>query len=171
MDINLTEREIAFLKQYANVFRKERDEDITADPIVVVEDVREYVAAEGYGDETVYVWENESFYSLDLLKQELLTEYSAEKVKSYCEALECEGICREINAQTYSVHIIYHPVAYFLTRIEAEKYVKKQSHNLKKPRVYTRYCGYANSGDLQCLSKLLLRMGQELNQGEEDDES
>lgn len=56
----------------------------------------------------------------------------------------------------------YLPVAYFLTRKEAEKYVNYQSHNLCYPRVFTAYAGYRNYGDYPVLIALLKRMGEEL---------
>lgn len=56
----------------------------------------------------------------------------------------------------------YKPVAYFLTRKEAEKYVQYQSHNLCYPRVFTAYAGYRNYGDYPVLIALLKRMGEEL---------
>lgn len=56
----------------------------------------------------------------------------------------------------------YKPVAYFLTRKEAEKYVNYQSHNLCYPRVFTAYAGYRNYGDYPVLIALLKRMGEEL---------
>lgn len=167
MNIELTEKEIGFLKQYANVFRQERDFDCTADPIVMVEDIEEYVAADGYGDKTVYALDGETYYSIDELKKALIeNDYSENDISDICDDLKEQGHCIHNEIQKYSVHINYRPIAYFLTRAEADKYVKYQSHNLRKPRVYTRSCGYANSGDLQCMYRLLLKMGQQLNQND-----
>ena len=164
MNIELTENEVGFLKQYASVFRQERDFDCTTDPIVVVEDIEEFVAADGYGDKTVFVWNEESFSSLTELKNELkVNNYSKNDISLICDDLEYYGHCKKHNIQKFSIHVTYRPIAYFLTRAEADKYVKYQSHNLKSPRVYTRSCGYANYGDLQCLYQLLLKMGQQLN--------
>lgn len=56
----------------------------------------------------------------------------------------------------------YKPVAYFLTRKEADKYVQYQSHNLCYPRVFTAYAGYRNYGDYPVLIALLKRMGEEI---------
>lgn len=164
MNIELTKNEIKFLKQYAEVYKHERGIDCTADPIVVVEDLEELVAEEGYGDNTIYAWEDSTYYSIEELKKELTENgYSKREIALFCDDLEYQGNCKDGEIQKLSVHRRYYPKAYFLTRVEAERYVKYQSHNLKEPRVYTRYCGYANSGDLQCLYKLLLKMGQELN--------
>lgn len=57
------------------------------------------------------------------------------------------------------------PVAYFLTRKEADDYRKYQSHNLGVSRTYTRSIGYRNSGDLAVLLPLLLKMGNEIKGG------
>lgn len=165
MNIELTENEIRFLKQYAEVYKQERSIDCTADPIVVVEDIEELIAPDGYGDKVVYVWDDETYYSIENLKKALEDEgFSRNEIVIFCDDLEYYGHCKDREIQKYSIHVTYRPVAYFLTRAEADKYVNYQSHNLRKPRVYTRSCGYANSGDLQCLYKLLLRMGQQLNE-------
>ena len=167
MKLELTEKEIGFLKQYAQVFKDERGVDCTADPIVVVEDIEELVAIDGYGDKTIYAWEDSTYDSLDELKKDLRENgYSKREIALFCDDLEYQGNCKDGEIQKLSVHRIHYPKAYFLTRVEAERYVEYQSHNLREPRVYTRYCGYANYGDLQCLYKLLLRMGQQLNNTE-----
>lgn len=168
MNIELTEMETKFLKQYAKVFKKERDLDATRDPIVVVEDIVELVAEDGYGDKTIYALDEETFNSVVELKQALnkYGYYSEHEVTDICNELEEKGYSEHSEIQKYSVHITYRPIAYFLTRTEADRYVQYQSHNLRKPRVYTRSCGYANSGDLQCLYQLLLRMGRQLNKSD-----
>ena len=163
MNIELSEKEIEFLKQYARVYGEERGLDCTRDPIVVVEDIEELVAADGYGDRTVYAWEDSTYYSIEELKKELTENgYSKREIALFCDDLEYYGQCNNKEIQKHEIIIRYRPIAYFLTRAEADRYVKYQSHNLTKPRVYTRSCGYGNSGDLQCLYKLLLRMGQQL---------
>ena len=80
---------------------------------------------------------------------------------------ECEYIDAtfnfKINIVPLYVKYIYKPVAYFFSRKEAEKYCQYQHHNLDHPRVYARYSGYNNRGDFPVLSKLLLKMGEQLN--------
>lgn len=95
LGIELTEKEVYYLKQYARLFAVEREIDYTRDPIVCVE----------------------------------------EKQK---------------------------PIAFFLTRKEAERYCRYQGHNLKNSRVYSRYVGYGNDGDLECLMKFMRRIGSDL---------
>lgn len=48
MKIELTEKEIAMLKQYSSVFEEERNIDATADPIVVVQRKEKVPTAEGF---------------------------------------------------------------------------------------------------------------------------
>ena len=164
MNINLTEKEIEFLKQYARVYEEERSLDCTRDPVVVVEDIEELVSADGYGDKTVYVWNEETYYSLDEVETELKDNgFSKNAIEAFCDDLDFYGECANGEIQKYEITIRYRPIAYFLTRAEADKYVKYQSHNLREPRVYTRSCGYSNNGDLQCLYQLLLRIGRQLN--------
>ena len=167
--LDLTEREIEFLKQYASVYRSERDLDATADPIVMVDTMRSRVGEEGYDDcRTVYVnCDGEEFSSLEEVREETLAngEYEEDvEWEEFVGILEDEG--EQDGWRILSVMDYYEPVAYFLTRVEAEKYVKYQSHNLNNPRVYTRYMGYSNCGDLQALSKMLLRIGGELDNEE-----
>ena len=49
MDVKLTDKEAYFLKQYADMYEKERKIDCTNRPIVVVESQRDLVADSGYG--------------------------------------------------------------------------------------------------------------------------
>ena len=50
LELELTEREEKFLRQYTDVYDSERRLDITASPIVIVEDVVEHVTQEGFED-------------------------------------------------------------------------------------------------------------------------
>lgn len=69
----------------------------------------------------------------------------------------------KVEIDMYPYEIIYDTVAYFLTREEAEKYIEKQKHNLKNPRIYTVSAGYNNFSDYTTLSNLLLNIGKKLN--------
>ena len=164
MNIQLTERELHFLKQYAEVYESERDIDVTNTPIIVVE-VREEIPADieyGY-DKVVYVWDMESYNSKAELEEALSeNDFTSEEINNILTELEETKEALIGSIQKVYVNIIYNPVAYFLTRAEAERYCQYQKHNLKNPRIYSRYIGYANSGDLSCFMGLLLRMGKEL---------
>jgi len=61
----------------------------------------------------------------------------------------------------------WEPAAHFFIYEEAERYRSYQKHNLGISRVYTHSMGYSNNGDLPVFRDLLLRMGHQLNQGDE----
>ena len=168
MNIQLTDREAKFLKQYAEVYESEREIDFTATPIVVVEFEREFPADKEYGyDKVTYVWDMESYDGEDELKEELKEhDFSLKEIDEIFTELEETGEALNGDIRKIPVNIIWVPVAYFLTRAEAQKYCQYQKHNLKNPRVYSRYIGYKNNGDLNCLMGLLLRMGKELSESE-----
>ena len=167
MNIELNEREILFLKQYATVYESERKIDITNTPIVVVENQVYYPTSEGFGDRTIYVIDDDG-QPLECETIEEVVEYFQDEDIDFTEdderVLEEEGnhVVENIVISKFPVFKIYEPVAYFLTRKEAEEYCKYQKHNLRSPRVYSRYVGYGNNGDLECLIQLLLKVGNQL---------
>lgn len=168
MDIELNEREVEFLKQYSTVYESERKIDITNTPIVVVENQVYYPTAEGFGDRTIYVIDDDGQHT-ECENIVDVVEYFQDEDIDFTEdderVLEEEGnhVIENIAISKFPVFKIYEPVAYFLTRAEAEKYCKYQKHNLRSPRVYSRYVGYGNNGDLECLMQLLLKIGNQLN--------
>ena len=164
MNIQLTERELHFLKQYAEVYESERDIDVTNAPIIVVEVQEEIPADIEYGYYKVtYVWDMESYNSEAELEEALSeNDFTSEEINNILTELEETEEALIGSIRKVYVNIIYNPVAYFLTRAEAERYCQYQKHNLKNPRIYSRYIGYANNGDLSCFMGLLLRMGKEL---------
>ena len=175
LTVTLTEKEATFLEQYATVFEKERAEDVTLNPIVAVEIERDIVVPDEFGDNVIYVDteadENFKMRTIEDVK-EFLEErvddepenYPVNYIETTLEKLRDEGVYEGENMkiEKFTITTIFEPVAYFLTRAEAERYMKYQKHNLNKPRVYTRDCGYSNAGDLQCLIKTLQKMGEQL---------
>src|SRR5678816_4325931 len=108
MKIELTENEIKFLMQYAEVYKHERGIDCTADPIVVVEDIEEIVTEEGFGDKTVYVWNEETYYSLDEVETELKDNgFSKNAIEAFCDDLEYFGQCNNQEIQKHEIIIKY----------------------------------------------------------------
>lgn len=191
MNINLTKQEIDFLKQYANVYEEERKADNTADPIVLVQEkYKMYVDLDCYYDDLEYeVFINGYNCTEDFLLSNI--DEVKDCIKEYFEDDEefkgnMENCIKEFEysqrfgyedeefeyrdeeadftvvVRTHYYTWEYRTKAYFFTRKEAEKYIKYQGHNLNEPRVYTDYAGYSNRGDYPTLSKLLLRMGQEI---------
>lgn len=169
MNIKLTDIEIRFLKQYAEVYEKERKVDCTNRPIVVVEVQRDIVVDSDYGyDEIRYIWDDETYDGEDELREFLEeNDFSESEVEEVFFELQEYGEALKGNIRKVYVNIEWFPVAYFLTRVEAEEYCKYQRHNLNNPRVYSRNIGYRNSGDLDCFVNLLLRMGTEILKEEE----
>lgn len=175
IEIELDEKQINFLKQYAEVYKSERDKDCTADPIVTVQVLEKDVTQEGYQDSILYVDRENEYAEFESLEE--VIEYLIED-HDFCEEAANDAASNLDEDNEFvgdGIHIVMMPVkhnyknvAYFLTRKEAEKYVSYQRHNLNAPRVYTEYMGYSNYGDLQCLAKLLLGIGKQLN--EQDNE-
>ncbi len=168
MNIQLTDREAQFLKQYAEVYESEREIDFTATPIVVVEFEREFPADTDYGyDKVTYVWDMEGYDGEYELEEELKeNDFTSKEIDEIFAELQETGEALGGSIQRVFVNILWVPAAYFLTRAEAEKYCQYQKHNLKNPRAYSRYVGYRNNGDLDCLMGLLLRMGKEISESE-----
>ena len=168
MNIQLTDREVQFLKQYAEVYESEREIDFAANPIVVVEFEIEFPADMEYGyDRIVYFWDEDQYDNKDQLEEELKEHgYDSEERDEIFIELEEYGEAIDGDLRKIAVNIVWAPAAYFLTRAEAENYCQYQKHNLKNPRVYSRYVGYKNTGDLGCLMELLLRMGKQISESE-----
>lgn len=166
MNIDLTKEQENFLKQYASLYNEERKIDWTMTPIVVVENERFIVSNDEYiNDKEVYIvdGDSESEYELDELIE--LGEYTPEQIEEAYDAYYGETLDSGITK--LSLARILEPVAYFLTRAEAEKYCQYQKHNLNNPRVFSRCVGYSNSGDLAELMLLLRDMGETLLKGEQ----
>lgn len=68
----------------------------------------------------------------------------------------------DIVVDSVECHVVMEPVAFFLIREEAEKYVKYQGHNLKEPDIFTYSVGYNNFGDLPSLANILLKIGNKI---------
>lgn len=166
MKLELTKEQENFLKQYASLYNEEREIDSTRTPIVVVENERFIVSNDEYiNDKEVYIvdGDSESEYELDELIE--LGEYTPEQIEEAYDAYYGETLDSGITK--LSLARIWEPAAYFLTRAEAEKYCQYQKHNLSNPRVFSRYVGYSNSGDLAELMLLLRDMGETLLKGEQ----
>lgn len=187
MKLHITKDEESMLKQYASVYRKERDEDLTADPIVIVEDsvsvrVNQH---DDYDQKKYSLYIDEELYTeKDVDKTEILSvlknvmenlnvdpgviDSTVEEIRNIVsnELLEvkCELTLEDteiiIEAHYYKEN--WQPKAYFFTKKEAKNYMKYQAHNLRNPRIFTANAGYDNRGDYPILQRLLLRIGEEL---------
>lgn len=171
MNIKLSETERAFLMKYAEVYDEEREFDGTADPVVLVQDIERIPAEIGYEDGIEYYDArcSESYDSLNELLEEHKAEYnlSDEEVEEMEESIQYLGEFKSGEPHNVEIKRVgykkrWKTVAYFLTRHEANLYLKYQGHNLHSPRVYTAYAGYDNRGEIPCIIKLLKRMGETL---------
>jgi hypothetical protein len=170
MNITLTEKEIEYLKNYAKVFDEERKRDITCDPVVAVEVEDRVPTKNCYSDGFEYIIFDGDYSSFDT-KDELTEylkeyyDYRNEKILKLFGELEWDDSVKlhdDIELRKGYYIKKYRPVAFFLTRYEADRYVEYQSHNLNNPRVFTYSAGYANYGEIPTIIKLLKRMGEEL---------
>lgn len=169
MDVNLTEREMDFLTQYAKVYESEVNRHCTANPIVLVQ-VTEYFPTtcdysftyHFFDSSNQKSWETEEDF-LESLKEdyELLDAQIADIIKE----LESNDVADLYGNRFQKIYVKkqYRTVAYFATIAEAERYCVYQKHNLKEPRVYTDCMGYSNHGDLPVFMNLMLKMGRQLN--------
>ena len=163
LEIEITQKEYELLKQYSALFESERRIDCTSDPVVLVEDVEEVITQSGYEDKEVYVWDESTYETKSELIEALREcDFSTVEIGSILEDLEYNEEALDGSIRLVPVKILYKPIAYFLTRKEAEDYCKYQSHNLTKPRVYTRNMGYSNRGDLKLLTEMLKKIGDNL---------
>ncbi len=171
MNVKLNDMEKAFLKQYAEVYDDEREKDGTADPVILVQNIEKIPTELGYEDGIEYYDSNacESYDSLEELLDEHKSEHglSDDEVKEMEESLQYYGEFKTDEPYNIDIRKVgykkqYRTVAYFLTKCEAEQYLKYQGHNLHAPRVYTAYAGYDNRGEFPCIIKLLKRMGESL---------
>lgn len=179
MNIELTQKERDFLSEFAEKqYEGAHDNVGTATPIHVVERREKVFVYSEYGDD----WQCEDlqyqiFGDFNAMLGALIrdgkelpayedVEYTDEETtngvwidseKAYCEAFG-------INAVRGQVITIYRPVAFFLIRDEAVRYMEGyQAHNCEDCRVYTYGLGYSNYGDLPIFRNLLLKMGETLN--------
>ena len=163
LEIEITQNEYDLLKQYSTLFDSERRIDCTSDPIVIVEDIEEVITQSGYEDKGIYVWDESTYETKqDLVEALIECEFSALEIDEILDGLYDFGEAEDYGIRLTPVKVLYKPIAYFLTRKEAEDYCEYQSHNLKKPRVYTRNMGYSNRGDLKLLVEMLKRIGDNL---------
>ena len=187
MKLHITKDEENMLKQYASVYRKERDEDLTADPIVIIEDsvsvrVNQH---DDYDQKKYCLYIDEELYTEDDVdKTEILSvlkdvmenlnvdpgviNSTVEEIRNIVNNELLEVKC-ELTLEDTEISIEAHyykenrqPKAYFFTKKEARNYMKYQAHNLRNPRIFTANAGYDNRGDYPILQRLLLRIGEEL---------
>lgn len=102
-----------------------------------------------------------------------ITNHQAELLKEFARK-QYPG-SKDNMSTTTPIHVVedirgdestYRPIAFFFIRDEAKRYIKYQSHNLHKPRIYTYSPGYSNCGDFIPFWNLLHSIGEQLNNKE-----
>lgn len=177
INIDITEEQAKFLRQFAkNQHEGAKDNLGTRKPLHLVQTGRDEVVWDGGedGDETAYwssdlqeLYADEVKLVRDLTGKEDVLPYDEAEftfinglqvldIDDYFEAYGAEGCCK------VSIVHMYDTAAYFFTLEEAKKYLKYQSHNLNRPRIYTVGGGYGNNGDYEPFYDLLMSIGMEL---------
>ena len=183
MNIELSEKEVGFLKQLALKQGENAKDNVgTMTPIHIVERIRKEFVEDESGEVWVDACEEygyEAYESFDDLisarrnNGEDLPLYEAVKYgdvndvfitdeKEYCKAYGIEAFSGSYVKYT-------EPVAFFFILDEAKRYKNEyQSHNCSDCRIYTYGLGYSNKGDVPSFRALLLRMGQQLLSKEQE---
>lgn len=178
MEVNLTDIEKKYLLEFASKqYDGSKDNVGTCDPIHVVERRCDIITTSDYSDETKFVVNMDGDYSDYETFEEALKclvecfcedELDLETLKNCTDEEEVNNYLEECGYELYSIEEYavkhyYEPVAYFLIRDEAERYMKYQKHNLGEgTRIYTRGLGYDNRGDMPIFRELLMKLGQQL---------
>ena len=180
MEINLTQQEIKFLKQFAKKQQDGAKDNVgTLTPIHVVERKHKHFVEDG-SDEAWIDPDNEyeEFESFDDLVEarikrgENLPPYGEVKYEDVNDVWidDQKSYCKAYGINAYSGRYVesHQPVAFFLILDEAKRYKNGyQSHNCGDCRVYTYGLGYSNTGDMPTFRALLMRLGQQLITSEE----
>ena len=174
LNIEISDKQAEFLKQYAKVYEGERNIDGIADQIVIVEKEVRIPTREGLEDGIEYVWEdiygNEmAFETIDELKEAIIER--EEDISEKSLLVISVNLQNEINITdstigrfTVNYYVrAYEVVAYFLTIEEAKKYMRYHKHNPHRARVVTKHMRNSNYDYLVECEKLLLDIGRNLN--------
>lgn len=180
VNVILTEQERRFLAEFAAKQYEGADGNVgTRTPIHVVERTNKTFVQDG-SDEVWVDADNEyaAYDSFDDLIE--ARRKNGEDLPDYEDA-EFEDVndiwidsiaayCKAYSIDVYSGRYLlsHRPVAFFLIRDEAVRYMKGyQAHNCDDCRIYTYDLGYSNNGDLPIFRELLMRMGKAvLQEGE-----
>lgn len=170
LQIEVNKQQEIFLKEFAEKHFPGSDHNLaTATPIHVVE-VTDYI----YVDEDIYLDEGELcfIYNEEVYTKAYEVVCAANKIKEdelpvLDTYINYHDVFSKYNITDVEVRTrikFYRPVAFFFIRDEAKRYIKYQSHNLHKPRIYTYSPGYSNCGDFAPFWELLYSIGKQLNE-------
>ena len=177
--LELTKREAEIAKLFfTNQQEGCKDNIHTAFPTIhVVESPEALPAAEDLGDEERYVifggGDTYVFHTFKEAIEAVKEEHDLDKEITEND-FDCEDkihlseYCSDFDEEDLivlmPVHIVFHPVAFFMVRLEAERYMQYQSHNLPKgTRIYTYYApGHGGEGDMIQVASILTKIGKEV---------
>jgi hypothetical protein len=165
LEIELNEKETRYLKRYVKLRDLEKVVSGTANPIVVVEE-RKHMLVDGErgADDRVYALEGVA----ELFRtEEELIDYISDDIKSVIGGEAPSNPSLSYTIEDIYVSYYYEPVAYFLTRKEANDYLANQKHNLSgHARVYSRCLNLNAGGELDTIMGLIRRIGEATVGGE-----
>lgn len=173
VNVNINKKlyeKLKYLSEQRKKEIKQRKNAGTIYPIYIVQEKYETVVDtqfEDYDQEVLYTYtdsELTKYYSIeDLLK--FLEEKNINKdlIKDIRENVKEFEYIPEIIIRTGLFDAVYHVFvnieykdkAYFLTREEAEDYIKRQYYNLKDPKIYVNFPGYSNYSSFEEILNLL----------------
>lgn len=188
LEIEVTEEQAAFLKQFArNQYAGARDNVCTNKPLHLVQSkvLRCIYDGGGNGDYDIYINtdddELESFADARSVVMKYGKYDDPSEVLDYETAFE-EAVVNDkvifdeedyfkaygvtLHIEKCSVIIDYETRAYFFILENAKKYLEYQGHNLNEPRTYTAYFGYGNKGEYEPFYDLLMSIGDQLLGGD-----
>jgi hypothetical protein len=177
VSLTITEQERKFLAEFAEKqYEGAKDNVGTRTPIHVVERIEKTFVEDG--SDEVWVDDDNNYeayeYFDDLIaarrqRGEELPDYDSVEYEDVGDVWisNINDYCKAFKMNVRTGRFIQHtsPVAFFLIRDEAVRYMKGyQAHNCADCRIFTYGLGYSNNGDLPVFRELLMRMGKAILQ-------
>lgn len=192
INVNLTEKQAEFLKQFAaNQYEGSKDNLATSKPLHLVQtETISYIRdGGGSGSFDVYRYTGDDaqrypnaydkYFKDETEFVRVFGDYEDNiEVMSFDDAYDCpcvnDVVVTDIksyfqaygidpdNVEISSAVKSYRTVAYFFILENAREYIKYQAHNLNNPRTYTVDMGYDNRGEYESFFDLLMSIGQSL---------
>jgi len=147
--MNLQQTDIDFIKNLSHEM-KTQDNRATAQPFgLILLTEQEYLLPDGYGDETMARWNDESYDNFPDLMEDLIEYYGSddENIQSiiasgYSELrhLQSDYNAGALDIEIFSIKKEHQPNKmqsnFFITEKAYNEYIRKDGHNLNKPQSY-----------------------------------
>ena len=175
MQLELTEKEKRFLIEFAQKQCEGSKDNLgTKTPIHVVERIEKTFVEDCSGN--MWVDDDNDYDAYDCFNSLIAARRKSGETLPDYDAIEYEDVngiwidsheayCKAYEIKARSGSYVKHtsPVAFFLIRDEAVRYMKGyQAHNCGDCRIFTYGLGYSNNGDLPVFRELLMNMGKRL---------